>query len=404
MDSSSSAALDSQVNSLTTSLKLLEMADPSESLVSQKTSDSGLHIQLHPLVLLIISDHLTRHTARQQEGPIVGALLGQQNGRDITLEHAFECVVTQNADGEVQLPADWFNERVKQYKDVHKDPPLDIVGWWSTAPPSGPNSVHLPIQRQILQDYNESAVFLAFHPSLVGPSSGGKLPLTIYESVYEGDNATDGGKKMEVDGEEQSLSIKFRALPYSIETGEAEMISMDTITRTGKNAAVRPPKSGKDSKKNGKTKGKDQEEPLLSAEDEELIASLTARLNAIRTLQSRISLIKNYLISLTAEDNKPGQLDYPILRQINSLLSQLALLTPHDHSRIFAETQRQHEDVLIVSMLGQLSQHIRTMRDIGKKASALQNARHSAMTRRAFQSRFEEEYLQDSPGSSDMFT
>ena len=114
--SSSSAALDSPVNSLTTPLKLLEMADPSESLVSQKTSDSGLHIQLHPLVLLIISDHITRHTARQQQGPIVGALLGQQNGRDITLEHAFECVVIENPDGEVQFPSDWFNERVKQCK------------------------------------------------------------------------------------------------------------------------------------------------------------------------------------------------------------------------------------------------------------------------------------------------
>ena len=96
--------------------------------------------------------------------------------------------------------------------------------------------------------------------------------------------------------------------------------------------------------------------------------------------------------------------DHPILRQINGLVSQLSLLTPHDHDRIFGETQTQHEDVAIVSMLGQLSQHIRTMRDVGKKAATLQNARQSAMTRRAFQSRFEEEYLQDSPGSSDMFT
>lgn len=98
--------------------------------------------------------------------------------------------------------------------------------------------------------------------------------MTIYESVYEGDNSTDGGKKMEVDGEEQSLSIKFRALPYSVETGEAEMIAMDTITRTGRNAAVREPKSARDSKKGekngtGKAKGEDQEEPLLSPEEEE---------------------------------------------------------------------------------------------------------------------------------------
>lgn len=90
------------------------MVDQPRSLVSQKNSDSGLHIQLHPLILLSISDHITRHAARQQEGPITGALLGQQNGRVITLEHIFECRVVPGPNGEAQLPHDWFVERVKQ--------------------------------------------------------------------------------------------------------------------------------------------------------------------------------------------------------------------------------------------------------------------------------------------------
>lgn len=88
--------------------------DPTESLVSQKSSDSGLHIQLHPLVLLTISDHITRHAARQQQGPIIGALLGQQNGREITLEHAFECPIKIGHNDEVLLPGAWFEERVQQ--------------------------------------------------------------------------------------------------------------------------------------------------------------------------------------------------------------------------------------------------------------------------------------------------
>lgn len=88
--------------------------DSTQSLVSQKSSDSGLHIQLHPLVLLTISDHITRHAARQQQGLIIGALLGQQNGREITLEHAFECPVTAGAGDEMLLPGSWFEERVKQ--------------------------------------------------------------------------------------------------------------------------------------------------------------------------------------------------------------------------------------------------------------------------------------------------
>jgi COP9 signalosome complex subunit 6 len=101
------------------------MPDQLSPLVSQKSSDSGLHIQLHPLILLTISDHITRHAARSQQGPILGALLGQQNGREITLEHAFECLVQEGPNGEPQLPHEWFNERVKQRKEIqYTSPPI----------------------------------------------------------------------------------------------------------------------------------------------------------------------------------------------------------------------------------------------------------------------------------------
>jgi len=98
----------------------MTIMDPAQSLISQKASDSGLHIQMHPLVLLTISDHITRHAARQQRDPIIGAILGQQNGREITLEHAFECPITTESNGKVLLPASWFEERVKQ---CQCDPP-----------------------------------------------------------------------------------------------------------------------------------------------------------------------------------------------------------------------------------------------------------------------------------------
>lgn len=105
--------------------------DPGQSLVSSKSSDSGLHIQLHPLVLLTISDHITRHAARQQQGSIIGALLGQQNGREITLEHVFECPVTVGEDGEVLLPSTWFEERLKQCMYNKGLQPKDSL--WATS-------------------------------------------------------------------------------------------------------------------------------------------------------------------------------------------------------------------------------------------------------------------------------
>lgn len=208
-------------------------------LSAHKSSDSGLIINVHPLVLLTISDYITRHTLRRLTQPIAGALLGQQSGRSVSLEHAFEVLLEPNDEGSYVLHEAWFKDRLQQYRDVHQVPLLELVGWFTTAPATGPEALHVPIQQQILQSYNETAVLLAFHPAgvLNGKIAGGKLPLTIYESVFEsggdGEDFMDTGEK-EVGG----LELRFRELPYSIETGEAEMISVDFVARGGGNATA----------------------------------------------------------------------------------------------------------------------------------------------------------------------
>lgn len=220
---------------------------PTSLVSTHKASDSGLRAHLHPLVLLTISDFITRHTLRRRKDPIVGALLGQQNGREISLEHAFECETTPGDQGAVLLHQAWFQDRLQQYKDVHKAPALELVGWFATAPASGPQSQHVPIHQQIIHDYNETALLLAFHPSgvLEGAAVGGKLPLTIYESVYEsgqdsgkGARGSGGDGAMEVEGHDGVLELRFREVPYFVETGEAEMISVDFVARGGGNATA----------------------------------------------------------------------------------------------------------------------------------------------------------------------
>ena len=90
-------------------------ASNSNALISAQKS-SQLQAVLHPLVLLTISDYITRHTLRQQGGPIIGALLGQQNGREITVEHAFECHVREvpEVEGGYLLDNDKFSARLEQ--------------------------------------------------------------------------------------------------------------------------------------------------------------------------------------------------------------------------------------------------------------------------------------------------
>lgn len=88
---------------------------PANPLLSNQKG-SELQAVLHPLVLLTISDYITRHTLRQQEGPIVGVLLGQQNGREITIEHAFEAHTRQepSVQGGYLLDGDRFGTRLEQ--------------------------------------------------------------------------------------------------------------------------------------------------------------------------------------------------------------------------------------------------------------------------------------------------
>jgi COP9 signalosome complex subunit 6 len=213
---------------------------------------------------------------------------------------------------------------------------------------------------------------------------------------------------MQVDGEEPTLNIKFRALPYSVETGESEMIGIDTIVQASGtaslNATHEPTKRAKKPEAAGPSAQSE-----LSQEEEEcmfrclkrvcyspvvltfdiVIASLTTRLNAVRTLESRVSLIKSYLSSLTEADlgseasidGKNPKLSHPILRNINSLLSHLSILSPAEQSSFSTEVLSQSNDVQLISLLGKLGESVKSMRELGRKTAIIQSSQQAANVR-----------------------
>ena len=83
------------------------------ALSAQKSSDSGFQVILHPLPILEISDYITRASERGFKGAIVGILLGQINGREITVEHSFSCR-TVRAGNFYDIDVEWFKERLAQ--------------------------------------------------------------------------------------------------------------------------------------------------------------------------------------------------------------------------------------------------------------------------------------------------
>ncbi|KAF2423126.1 hypothetical protein EJ08DRAFT_664594 [Tothia fuscella] len=338
-------------------------------------SDSSPEIQLHPLVILTISDLVVRRTLRNLKGPVIGALIGLQDGRTITVEVAFDCKLQTMDDGTVLLDQAFFEARLQQYKDVYKSPQLELVGWFTLGDPSGPEQHVLPIQMQLQTEYNlESAILLLFHTELVSAGGDGKLPLTLYETVWTSDNA------MEVDGGERNQSLKFRELPYTVETGEAEMISVDFVARGGGNAtAVEAPKAKEEKKSKGKVKegaNGTEQKSYLSPEDDELITSLTAKANAIKMLQARLNLLSTYLSKLPPsyltdqtiplEPNNTS-LNHPILRSTSALLSRLPLLTPPDTVSYDRETQQTKSDVELISLLSSLTRGVQDAKELGRK-------------------------------------
>lgn len=363
----------------------------SNPLVTSKAPDAPLNVQLHPLVLLTISDYITRHHLRNHQTPVVGAIIGQQNGRNFTLEHAFECkLAQQDGDMEMVVDSEWFAERLEQYRDVHKAPALDLVAMFAMGPLGGPLSPHVAMLQHVQQlTGSDGVMLLLFHGELVHRLQGGKLPISLWESVQE--------------QEGEQAQVRFRELSFEVETGEAEMIGVDFVAKGGGNAtavtiqsATANASTSPTASKKGKAKAIEDDSPapattstdVLSPEDEELIASLTAKTNAIRMLNHRLGLIRSYLHDRPASyltdaacpDPPPETTNHNALRSINAMLSRLPLLESppaEQHPTSPSPTlpsagAKEKEDVHLTSLLAALTRSVHEAQSMGAKFAIVQ--------------------------------
>lgn len=293
-------------------------------------------------------------------------------------------------------------------KTIHSSPQLDLVGWYTLLPKSGPTPSILPIHNYILSEHNDSSLLLGFHPEeSVKHDAGSRLPLTIYESNLEAEEPkTEQGEDKEMRDGEPPLRLRFRELPYSVETGEAEMISMDFVARGAGNAAAVEPREQKkmmpgniDDPK-GKRKmeaielaatnldAADSEVHVLSREDEEMIAALSAKANSVKMLQSRINLLATYLerlppSDLTGDDTtmvtgegEPIIPSHTILRSIQALVNRLSLVVPSATEAFEQEMLSEANDVHLMELLNNVLQSTTEVRGLGKKYNIVETSRN----------------------------
>ncbi|KAJ4346042.1 hypothetical protein N0V95_005775 [Ascochyta clinopodiicola] len=334
------------------------------------------------------------------------------------MEVAFQAKLKSSADGEVILDDDWFSKRLEDFKEVHKQPQLDLVGWFTLGPASGPSPHVLPIHSRITELYNDSPILLLFHPesTFTEATAAGKLPLTLYESLSENSPSDPNDKAMDIDGAVQAKSTKFRELVYSVETGEAEMISVDFVARGGGNATavegsvessaatVGTPKTNENATKKGKGKQKEKdsekdalidETAVLDADDEEILSSLTAKMNAIRMLSRRVALLRAYLDALppsylsdtslpldsTSDTQHALPLDHTILRSISATLARLNILAPPDSEAFTLESQQEASDVQLINLLASITNSVSSAKELGRKSQIVENAKSQGKSR-----------------------
>lgn len=259
-------------------------------------------VALHPLAIVGISDHFTRVKVgggkQAADTAIIGLLFGKQSGLEISIFDAIELVWASTA-----LDEEFLVKQTELFTAVYKD--RELLGWYTVAKEATPD--HLALHKDFLK-YTESPLFLMMDPS------GSELPITIFE--YELHMVND------------APTMLFVAVPYELETLQAEQIAMEQVSKTTPTG-----------------------ESAFDAHLETVDSSL-------KTLREKVALIVKYL-DLLNEGRLP--VDFRLLRQINSLCDQLPTPESPDLKHDFAVDLN---DALAVSCLASVTKTADAVSDL----------------------------------------
>jgi COP9 signalosome complex subunit 6 len=277
---------------------------------------NGLELKLHPLVIVNVSDHFTRIRAQTHSHHlprVLGCLLGIQTGRSVEIFNSFE-LKYDVLDELIVLDRGFLTQKQEQYKKVF--PKYDILGWYSTG--TGVQVADMQVHKA-LADINESPLYMLLDPTI---NHGAKdLPITIFESELH-----------VIEGVPTPIFVKS---VYTIETVEAERISVDHVAR------ITP---------SGGSSGATQ-----------LAAHLMGLHSAIKMLSRRIKVLHHLLLSFSK-----GELpiDHSLLRQVSSLVRRLPAI---DSAQFQEEFLTEYNDTLLMTYLAGITKGTSTLNELVEK-------------------------------------
>jgi len=288
------------------------------------SSDSGMDIRLHPLVILHVADQYTRSIQQNNQARVMGVLVGTQTGRVVNiidaLDVAFDfagCEKTadmkENAKFTEALKT--FDEDMKLFKLTF--PSYDVLGWYATAGAIEP--MHAAVHKQMKGVGNNDRPLLMMVDQKID-SKARDLPVNIFTEVIH------------VSGEK--ITAEFVSSPYKIESEEPERVTAvhcaKVISQVDTNTST-------------------------------VVPHYSTVQQAVTTLNQRLKVVQNFL-----RDTQSGKIktDHSILRAIKGLCNRLPAASAGDFRDGFLS---EYNDSLLVSYLATITKSTALVNDVVDK-------------------------------------
>jgi len=280
--------------------------------------EAKLHVDLHTLTVMNISDHHTRTKvmATQQKEDnqvrVIGGLIGKQTGKSIEVHSSYELTYTE-VEGEIIIDISYLHEKSAQLHEVFPEFEM-FVGWYTTGSSIQPRDV--AIHRQFLH-INENPIVMVLDPTPCISQKG--LPVFFYESETK-----------IVSGEPTMI---MSPITYNIITEESERVAVDHVAHLSSQ----------------------------SSSESNLSLHLQPVSKSVQMLDQRIAIIQAYL-----EAVKQGELpkNREILRRISCLCNALPIA---DNPQFEQDFGKEYNDTMLITYLAALTKGAAFVDDLSKK-------------------------------------
>ncbi|KAJ1722763.1 COP9 signalosome complex subunit 6 [Coemansia erecta] len=346
---------------------------------------------VHPLVLLGISDQITRITAQYAIEPeskpkfAGGVILGRQLESQFELMLSFELNMPErSSDGVPEIDFAHMSVRLEQTKLIF--PNYDVLGWYISNSNTRITKEIADLHQRFLNQY-PSALLLVFDPTLTGAkdmsseagSGGGgssmSLPISVYETLpptrvevskvlWDGESfdktefyvesASDSSIQLE---ENTAWASRLLPMRISVESGEAERIAVEHVANVSRTTEGIDPSGivgaiggiGADSGKASTTK---------------MAVFLSSQRNALEMLHKDIQLLEKYVGEVIAGT---APFDPDVMQLVQRVLSNKPVVKNDDQFDL--AMMQEETNYQMASYLAQITGAAASVRSLSQRSN-----------------------------------